>query len=185
MKCYNLIIILILANCHWYQIDPIASVGKESFNLKNKKLRIDIELDFNKPHSINLNIEHYKFISMFVSSFRRLNLFNDVGYLIKDSDDQINIKVSPYRVPSSTLSLILSSITLGIIPIYYTHYFILDVEIINFKNNKRITFLLPIQKKAVGYILYRKSYYDFARADFVDETVRQIAYKGIESGVFD
>ncbi|EKO77407.1 hypothetical protein LEP1GSC068_0869 [Leptospira sp. Fiocruz LV3954] len=44
---------------------------------------------------------------------------------------------------------------------------------------------MPIQKKAVGYILYRKSYYDFARADFVDETVRQIAYKGIESGVFD
>ncbi|EKR27722.1 hypothetical protein [Leptospira interrogans] len=185
MKCNYLIIILILANCHWHQIEPIAFGEKKPFDFKNKRLGVDIELDFDKPHSINLNIEHYKFISMFVPSFRKMNIFNEVGYLEGNSDIQINIKISPQRVTSSMFSLMLSSITLGIIPVYYTHSFVLDVKMINFKKDKKITFLLPIQQVAIGSILYKKSYYDLSNTDFVDKVVLQIAYKGIESGVFN
>ncbi|EMJ95336.1 hypothetical protein LEP1GSC194_3589 [Leptospira alstonii serovar Sichuan str. 79601] len=82
-------------------------------------------------------------------------------------------------------SLMLSSITLGIIPVYYTHSFVLDVEMINFKKDKKITFLLPIQQAAIGNILYKKSYHDLSRTDFVDEVILQIAYKGIDSGIFN
>ncbi|EMO21476.1 hypothetical protein LEP1GSC168_4129 [Leptospira santarosai str. HAI134] len=79
----------------------------------------------------------------------------------------------------------LSALTLSVLPLYYTHNFIFEVEIENRINSKKVTFEIPVTMKIVSNVYYRSSYTNFLKDEFIEAITKEIMLKGMDLGIFD
>ncbi|EMO90857.1 hypothetical protein LEP1GSC024_0084 [Leptospira noguchii str. 2001034031] len=181
---YSIYIILFCMGCHWYSVENKTETEKSKDELFIKKT-IGVNLDYDYVHSdIDIASEHYRFISLIVPTFIEFQKFKTVKYGSENSDIQMDIKLTWKRSPGSIISILLSSYTLSILPVYYTHKFQIDVDYINSKTQKKIQYSIPTKISFIGYLLYRKSYYDIENKEFVKDIVNQIINKGHQLEVY-
>ncbi|WP_032919191.1 hypothetical protein [Leptospira santarosai] len=184
-KVALIFVVIVFQSCYWYQIGNKQVDTKSIIKNLYGNAEFSISFDYNKSSVINIDERHYKFISSFQHSFQKIGHFHQIGDRIENPKYDINIQVTVLYNIGNILRVSLSALTLSVLPLYYTHNFIFEVEIENRINSKKVTFEIPVTMKIVSNVYYRSSYTNFLKDEFIEAITKEIMLKGMDLGIFD
>ncbi|QOI45066.1 hypothetical protein [Leptospira interrogans] len=183
LKTYLLISILFIQNCFWVNLENDSKIiEKKSIR---RSLSLSIDFDYKNDEAINLDYQHYALSSLYIRAFRELNIFNQVSYDNPKSDYGIHIKTSLRSNSSRTFFFLLSALTLGVVPLYYTESMGLDVKITNQKTKREVYFTIPLDIHFISYIYATGHYRTFDRMGIASEVAKKVLYEGEKNQIMN